>query len=180
MGRRGLVPDEVAGERPGAMAQRPQLGGVPDQLQLRRLCLDQRATGRRPARCRARGPVGVDRSPITAPMYSSSIRMSTASIGSSSRTPPTLARLAQRDRARRSGTPCRWSRRCAPCRRTASPGCRPRGSRPQPLLELGTHPFLDAGDELPRHGAADHLVDELESAAGSERLDLMSQTAYWP
>ena len=39
-------------------------------------------------------------------------------------------------------------------------------------LHLGAHALLDRGDELPRHRAADDLVDELEARARRQRLDL--------
>ena len=40
------------------------------------------------------------------------------------------------------------------------------------LLHLRADTLLHAGDELPRHRAADHLVDELESGALRQRLHL--------
>ncbi len=40
------------------------------------------------------------------------------------------------------------------------------------LLHLCPHALLDARDELPRHRAADHLVDELEAGALRQRLHL--------
>src|SRR4051812_8752143 len=40
------------------------------------------------------------------------------------------------------------------------------------VFELGADALLDARDELPRDSATDHPVDELETAALRQRLDL--------
>ena len=48
------------------------------------------------------------------------------------------------------------------------------------LLQLGPRALLDRGDELARHGAADHLVDELDAAPRSSGSISSWQTAYCP
>ena len=56
-----------------------------------------------------------------------------------------------------------------------------RVARGDAALHLRAHALLHRGDELPGHGAADDLVDELEARCppGSGSTS-MSQTAYWP
>ncbi len=166
-----LVAGEGPGERAGAVGGRAQV---------------DRRSG--PARWPARGhaprrvpsavswpstrPRRAARSLITVPTRSSGTRdlHLVVRLEDAPRRPPRPPRAAPA--RRRSGRPCRRSRRCAPCRRSSVTRTSTIGWPAQPRSIWARTPFSTDGMNCRGTDAADDPLGELEPGPAGERLDL--------
>ena len=104
--------------------------------------------------------------------------MSTASMGSSSETVDSLAASSSAMGRRRLERHVGGVDRVGLAVDQGDPHVHDRVAGEHALLELGSRALLHRGDELARHGAAHHLVDELDPGSALQRLDLEAGTRH--